>query len=116
MTSAEAIENALGQHLITAYTLPTDVGRIDTTSVSVHHGPRNRDGSERKLLDFGLSKDNHSDRRQFIEALGTIDPVGIPLATATLSGESADAPILFADLEADDSNDWPIEFSSACRQ
>ena len=93
LTPAEAIENTLGQHLITAYTLPTDVGRIDTTSVSVHHGPRNRDGSERKLLDFGHSKDNHSDRRQFIEALGTIDPVGIPLVTATLSGESSDAPI-----------------------
>ena len=93
LTPAEAIENALGQHLITAYALPTDVGRIDTTSVSVHHGPHNRDGSERKLFHFGHSKDDHRDRRQFIEALGTIDPVGIPLATATLSGESADAPI-----------------------
>ena len=41
---------------------------------------------------FGRSKDHRPDLRQFKEVLGTLDPVGLPLATATLSGEQADDP------------------------
>src|SRR3990167_2533078 len=33
----EPIEQAMGQHLIRAYSLPTDTARIDMTTVSVHH-------------------------------------------------------------------------------
>src|SRR5512136_1546786 len=33
----EDIETALGQRLVRAYQLPTEVGRADTTSVSVYH-------------------------------------------------------------------------------
>jgi transposase len=78
----------MGQHLVRAYTLPTDTARIDMTTVSVHHQPANTEG----LLRFGHSKDHRPDLRQFKEALGTLDPVGLPLATATLSGEQADDP------------------------
>lgn len=88
----EVIEQALGQHLIRAYELPTAVGRIDTTSLSVYHGAKDRDGSPRTLLHFGHSKDAHPERRQFIEALATLDPVGVPLVTATLPGQQADDP------------------------
>jgi transposase len=84
----EQIEQELGQHLVRAYALPTDTARIDMTTVSVHHQPANPDG----LLRFGHSKDHRPDLRQFKEALGTLDPVGLPLATATLSGEQADDP------------------------
>jgi len=84
----EQIEQAMGQHVIRAYALPTDTARIDMTTVSVHHQPANEDG----LLRFGHSKDHRPDLRQFKEALGTLDPVGLPLATATLSGEQADDP------------------------
>jgi len=91
-TAHEAIEQALGQHLIHAYELPTAVGRIDTTSLSVYHGAKDRDGNPRALLHFGHSKDAHPERRQFIEALATLDPVGVPLATATLPGQQADDP------------------------
>ena len=84
----EQIEQALGQHLIRAYALPTDTARIDMTTVSVHHQPANAAG----LLRFGHSKDRRPDLRQFKEALGTLDPAGLPLATATLSGEQADDP------------------------
>ena len=41
---------------------------------------------------FGHSKDHRPDLRQFKVRLGTLDPVGLPLATATLSGEQADDP------------------------
>ena len=84
----EQIEMELGRHLVRAYNLPTDTTRIDMTSVSVHHQP----GTQNGLLRFGHSKDHRPDLRQFKEALGTLDPVGIPLVTATLSGEQADDP------------------------
>ena len=41
---------------------------------------------------FGYSKDHRPDLRQFKALLGTLDPVGLPLATATLSGEQSDDP------------------------
>ena len=58
------------------------------TSVSVYHQPKDDEG----LLRFGHSKDRRPDLRQFKLVLGTLDPVGLPLATAPLSGEQADDP------------------------
>lgn len=84
----DQVEQALGQHLLRAYALPTEVARIDLTTVSVYHQPASSDG----LLRFGHSKDHRPDLRQFKEALGTLDPAGLPLATASLSGEQADDP------------------------
>ena len=84
----EQIELELGQHLVRAYALPTDTVRIDTTTVSVHHQPETEEG----LMKFGRSKDHRPDLRQFKQVLGTLDPVGVPLATAVVSGEQADDP------------------------
>lgn len=38
------IEADLGQHLIRAYTLPTDTAQINLTTVSVYHQPQDEDG------------------------------------------------------------------------
>ena len=84
----DAVEAALGQHLIRAYALPTETARIDLTTVSVHHQPQEEEG----LMRFGYSKDHRPDLRQCKALLGTWDPVGLPLATATLSGEQGDDP------------------------
>lgn len=84
----EQIEVQLGQHLIRAYDLPTDTGRIDTTSVSVYHQPQ-----EGSILAYGKSKDHRPDLPQFVEALGTLDPMGMPLCSATVGGEHADDPL-----------------------
>ena len=84
----EQIEMELGQHLIRAYKLPTQIARIDMTSVSVYHQPEDNQG----LMRFGRSKDHRPDLRQFKAVLGTLDPVGLPLATTVLSGEQADDP------------------------
>jgi len=84
----EQIELELGQHLVRAYKLPTQTARIDMTSVSVYHQPEDNQG----LMRFGRSKDHRPDLRQFKAVLGTLDPVGLPLATAVLSGEQADDP------------------------
>ena len=84
----EALEEQLGQHLIRAYALPTDTGRIDTTTVSVYHQPE-----QTNLLDYGHSKDHRPDLRQFKEVLSTLDPVGVPLCSATVAGHCADDPL-----------------------
>jgi len=84
----EALEEQLGQHLIRAYALPTDTARIDTTTVSVYHQPE-----QTNLLDYGHSKDHRPDLRQFKEVLSTLDPVGIPLCSATVAGHCADDPL-----------------------
>lgn len=85
----QALEEKVGQHLVRAYQLPTEVGRADTTSVSVYH---NGDGTK-GLLAFGHSKDHRPDLRQFVEVLGTLDPAGVPLVTGTLPGNQADDPL-----------------------
>jgi len=84
----EKLEEQLGQHLIRAYALPTDTTRIDTTTVSVYHQP-----DQTNLLDYGHSKDHRPDLRQFKEVLSTLDPVGIPLCSATVAGHCADDPL-----------------------
>ena len=84
----EALEEQLGQHLIRAYALPTDTARIDTTTVSVYHQP-----DQTNLLDYGHSKDHRPDLRQFKEVLSTLDPVGLPLCSATVAGHCADDPL-----------------------
>jgi transposase len=82
----QAIEDRVGQRMVRAYRLPTDTGRADTTTVSVYHDREATEG----LLAFGKSKDHRPDLRQFVEALGTLDPAGVPLVTSTLPGNHAD--------------------------
>jgi hypothetical protein len=84
----ESIEVQMGQHLIRAYELPTDTVRIDTTTASVYHHPRGE-----SLLTFGQSKDHRPGLRQFKQVLGTLDPAGMPLCSATVGGERADDPL-----------------------
>jgi transposase len=86
----EAIETDLGQQLVRAYRLPTEVGRADTTSVSVYHDRAEGDDG---LLRFGKSKDHRPDLRQYVQALGTLDPAGIPLVSETLKGNAGDPPM-----------------------
>ncbi len=81
-------QQGMGQHLIQAYALPTDVARYDTTSFSVNHA-RSEQGPD-GLLRFGHSKDHRPDLLQFKQGLGTLDPAGIPLYSDTLSGNTAD--------------------------
>jgi len=85
----QALEEKVGHGRVRAYQLPTEVGRADTTSVSVYH---NGDGTQ-GLLAFGHSKDHRPDLRQFVEVLGTLDPAGVPLVTGTLPGNQADDPL-----------------------
>lgn len=78
-----------GQSIISAYQLPTEIARYDTTSFNVYHHPE--DGKN-GILEFGHSKNHRSDLLQFKQGLATLDPAGVPILSETLSGNRADDP------------------------
>ena len=73
--SREQIERQLGQTMIQAYELPTEVARCDTSSFSVYHQIDEADEAT-SLLRFGHSKDHRPDLRQYRQLLGTPRPSG----------------------------------------
>lgn len=89
----QEIEIKLGRHIIRAYELPTKIARTDTTSFSVNH--ENKSESEENLLRHGYSKDKRPDMLQYRQLLATLDPMGMPLVSATLEGNGADDPLYF---------------------
>lgn len=90
----QEIEEKLGRHLIRAYELPTQIARADTTSFSVNHQQEESPSSE-NLLRYGYSKDKRPDLLQYRQLLATLDPMGMPLVSATLEGNGADDPLYF---------------------
>jgi transposase len=93
MLHPKDIEVKLGRHLIRAYELPTLVARADTTSFSVNH--QQGESPEESLLRHGYSKDFRPDLLQYRQMLATLDPMGMPLVSATLEGNGADDPLYF---------------------
>jgi len=79
-----AIEQELNARSIAVYPLPQDVIRCDATTVSGQH-----EVTAGGLLQFGHSKDDPT-RPQIKVMMGSLDPLGMPLATDVLSGERAD--------------------------
>jgi transposase len=73
------------QRLVRVYELPSATVRLDCTTVSGHHDPR-----QSSLFGFGHSKDHRPDLPQLKVRLGTLDPLGMPLATLVVPGETAD--------------------------
>ena len=86
------MEERMGRHLVRAYALPTDVARCDSSSFSVYHESDNGSAVV-PVLQYGYSKDHRPDLLQYRHGLGTIDPAGIPLVSATLPGNGADDPM-----------------------
>src|SRR5215475_8869179 len=78
------IERDLNERSIEIYDLSQDVIRCDATTVSGDH-----EVTEEGLVQFGHSKDDPA-RPQIKVMLGSLDPLGMPLATDVLSGERAD--------------------------
>src|SRR5437899_6668164 len=78
------IEHDLNARSIEVYPLPQDRIRCDATTVSGDH-----EVTARGLLQFGHSKDDPT-RPQIKVMIGSLDPLGMPLATDVLSGERAD--------------------------
>jgi transposase len=82
--SWQAIERDLGQNTIRIYELTPARVRLDATTLSGYH-----EGTDSGLFQFGNSKDNPA-LRQVKLMMGTLDPLGLPLATLVVSGERAD--------------------------
>jgi len=80
----QAIEHDLNQRSIEVYELPTDVVRCDPTTVSGNH-----EVTEGGLMQFGHSKDDPS-LPQIKLAAASLDPLGMPLVSEVVSGETAD--------------------------
>lgn len=78
------IEQELKARSVQVYDLAVEVIRCDATTVSAYHEVV--DGG---LVQFGHSKDDPS-RPQIKLMTGSLDPLGMPLATAVVSGERAD--------------------------
>src|SRR2546428_3528678 len=78
------IERDLNERSIEIYALSQDVIRCDATTVSGEH-----EVTEGGLVQFGHSKDDPT-RPQIKVMMGSLDPLGMPLATDVLSGERAD--------------------------
>src|SRR5262249_39950994 len=78
------IEHDLNARSIEVYPLPQDVIRCDATTVSGDH-----EVIAGGLVQVGHSKDDPT-RPQIKVMIGSLAPLGMPLATAVVSGERAD--------------------------
>jgi transposase len=87
------IEHDLNARSIEVYDLAQDVIRCDATTVSGEH-----EVTEEGLGQFGHSKDDPA-RPQIKVMMGSLDPLGMPLATDVLSGERADAGLYIPIIE-----------------
>jgi len=81
------IEERLGRQLIRVYQLPTRCVRLDSTTATVAHNPE-----QSALFSVGKTKAGIYGT-QFKLMLGSLDPLGLPLATDVVSGAKADDPL-----------------------
>ena len=81
------IEEHLSRHTIRAYNLDLKRIRLDATTASTHHDPE-----KSTLISIGRTKKNLFEP-QFKLMIGSLDPLGLPIATDLVSGEKADDPL-----------------------
>ena len=81
-------EQSQGRDLIRVYELPNETVRLDTTTASTYQAA----GLE-GLFRRGVSKDHRPDLAQVKAMLATLDPLGLPLASAVVDGSRADDPL-----------------------
>jgi transposase len=93
--SFSVLERDLNQQTIRVYQLATDLVRIDTTTANSYADVL----SEQGLLQFGHSKDD-PDRPQLKIAAGVLDPLGMPLVTVVVPGNSSDDPLYVPVIQA----------------
>jgi transposase len=90
-----ALERDLNQHTVRVYQLPTDLVRLDATTANSYAAVLSAQG----LLQFGHSKDD-PDRPQFKIAAAVLDPLGLPLTTAVVPGNTTDDPLYVPAIQA----------------
>lgn len=80
----EAVERELGRNILRVYNLTPERVRLDATTISGYH-----EGGEDSLFQYGYSKDDPS-LRQVKLMVAALDPLGLPLVTQVVSGDTAD--------------------------
>ena len=81
-------ETLLNQHIMRVYELQPKQVRLDSSTISTY-APVNAAG----LLRLGHSKDGRPGDAQLKFQLGLLDPLGLPLVTQVVAGNSADDPL-----------------------
>ncbi len=81
-----AFECDLNQSVLRVYDLQGRVVRVDTTTAAAYVTP---DG----MFQLGHRKDHRPDRPQVKIAMAVLDPLGVPLTTTVVAGNTADDPL-----------------------
>ena len=90
----QQFETALNQRILRVYQLRPQLVRLDSTTASGYWTV-----NEQGLFQFGYSKDHRPDLPQLKVMLSALDPLGLPLATQVVSGDSADDPLYIPAIE-----------------
>lgn len=89
-----AFDADLNRRLLRVYALTPERVRVDMTTAS-----SDRLVSPTGLFQFGYSKDARPDLPQVKIGMATLDPLGLPLATAVVPGSQADDPLYWPLIE-----------------
>jgi len=92
--SWSAFERALNRRTLRVYDLKPTRVRIDSTTAKGYV-----DVSADGLFQFGHSKDHRPDLPQIKINISVLDPLGLPLTTTVLSGETADDPLYIPEIK-----------------
>ena len=90
----QQFEAALTWQIVRVYNLKPTRVRVDSTTASGYWMV-----SEEGLFQLGYSKDHRPDLPQLKVMLSALDPLGLPVATQVVSGESADDPLYIPAIE-----------------
>src|SRR6267143_2005921 len=86
-----AFERALNQSVLRVYDLQCRMVRVDTTTAGAS-------GTPEGLFQLGHSKDHRPDLPQVKIAMAVLDPLGLPLTTTVVAGQTADDPLYLPEI------------------
>lgn len=81
-----AFERALNQSVLRVDDFQGPVVRVDTTTAAAYVTPEG-------MLPLGHRKDHRPDLPQVKSAMAILDPLGVPLTTTGVAGQTADDPL-----------------------
>ncbi len=86
-----AFERDLNQAVLRVYDLQGRVVRVDTTTAGAYVTPEG-------MFQLGHSKDHRPDLPQVKIAMAVLDPLGLPLTTTVVAGQTADDPLYLPEI------------------
>jgi transposase len=86
-----AFERELNESVLRVYDLQGRVVRVDTTTAAAYVTPEG-------LFQLGHSKDHRPDLPQVKIAMAVLDPLGLPLTTTVVAGNTADDPLYLPEI------------------